>query len=359
MLPRRTVTPLHILRLASRCALQRMLAAARLAWRGLRVGLCLLCLQALAVGLLWHKARAELGQRLHRVGPDMLRLADTAQALPRRFHLNGQQLRLRVSSSTARAKAVLDAAERHCRDAAQPLRAAALALPRRHPLSPARARSQGPAALRDLRRQLAGVWREEGEGTGFVACFARTEDGADSGPMATRSLLRRIETALAQGDLSAIGQFRYVYVRRHGRRTRVLELWAEGKLDITAIAPPQGDAPGQDIALVPRPPHSRRILSAWEEGHPQRVALYRVRQGRAGALLRFYRSTLRAAGWRMLSQREKTATAPGCGPQAESLVAEKGTHMVLIVVKNLPEARNSNADGSITGQSFASVLQLH
>jgi hypothetical protein len=61
--------------------------------------------------------------------------------------------------------------------------------------------------------------------------------------------------------------------------------------------PKAGDAPGVDFPDLPRPPGSRRILSAWEEGQAPAVNIYESSTLKPDQLDKFYRAELPKLGW--------------------------------------------------------------
>lgn len=63
--------------------------------------------------------------------------------------------------------------------------------------------------------------------------------------------------------------------------------------------PSHGDAPGLDFKDLTRPPNSKRILSAWEEGHAPAINIYTVKQMNGEALEAFYRAELPKQGWEL------------------------------------------------------------
>src|SRR5258708_21096051 len=111
--------------------------------------------------------------------------------------------------------------------------------------TPAGSRAAPPGALR------VGVVRDADQRGGMVVCFA---DG-DAAPGAAGSVPDRLRTFLATHDLSVFGALRYVTVEpASDGRTRVRTIWTEGPLRIDAMFPKEGDAPGGDSILAPRPP---------------------------------------------------------------------------------------------------------
>jgi hypothetical protein len=67
---------------------------------------------------------------------------------------------------------------------------------------------------------------------------------------------------------------------------------------------PEGhsDAAGRDLAGVPRPLKSQRLLSAWEVDQPSGLALYRVSATAPARLESFYRTELSQLGWQIIER---------------------------------------------------------
>ncbi|HTV21986.1 MAG TPA: hypothetical protein VMG12_25025, partial [Polyangiaceae bacterium] len=105
--------------------------------------------------------------------------------------------------------------------------------------------------------------------------------------------LRFVET----GDLSEVGDARYFLARKvNEQRTQVLSVWTEGHFDLLGMFPAEGDAPGSDSPVVPRPPTARRTFSAIVPERPYTVRTYESRESRE-AVLQHYDNLMPAAGW--------------------------------------------------------------
>lgn len=151
-----------------------------------------------------------------------------------------------------------------------------------------------PLALSEDEEALAlGVSKQTfGEASGASACLAR---GATGGG---RDLLARAATLLRTGDLSSLGQLRYVFARKlEDGRTQSVLVWNEGPLHVDEMFPASGDAAGHDLTGVPRPRGSRRLLSAQVAGQPYGLLAYEVGQEQPLAALDRYDTELRASGF--------------------------------------------------------------
>jgi hypothetical protein len=83
-----------------------------------------------------------------------------------------------------------------------------------------------------------------------------------------------------------------------GKDVFLVMLWTDGPLNVRQMFPTEGDAPGLDFADLPRPPKSRRILSAWEEGQGPALNMYLSEHQNGKALEEHYRAELPKFGWK-------------------------------------------------------------
>jgi hypothetical protein len=149
---------------------------------------------------------------------------------------------------------------------------------------------------------------------GFVACFAPVAGapGAEVGEVRQE----------------APPTYRYVYAQRGSEKTVVITVVVDGAIQLKKLFPEEGDAPGVDAPGVPRPPGSRRTLSAREEGSPQQMTLYVTKEKSPAELEAWYRARLPDHGWRPLEGGRRNG-----GPRV--LVAgRKGTLAALVFDKD-------------------------
>jgi hypothetical protein len=152
---------------------------------------------------------------------------------------------------------------------------------------------------------------------GFVACaLPATED---------HDLAARLRL-LAAGDVGAI---RYVYAARRRGVTSFVRIWSDTPISLPRLLPESGDAPGEDIETIFRPPGSRRLLSMQEMGYPYRANLYEGSPLVPAKLAEYYRGALAGAGWRGISP------TPQCEERCR-LVAERDGRMVILLIKRQP-----------------------
>jgi hypothetical protein len=151
------------------------------------------------------------------------------------------------------------------------------------------------------------------EDRGFVGCFPEL---MGRGPEA----LADIAAALASGgDLTGLGSFDYTYARTTPRGTHVVRATFPS-LDVAAMFPAAGDAPGKDVPGVPRPPDSRRVMSSMQLGSANQLVVYAEGAGTARATLAMYRATLGDQGWTVNQ-----------GAESSAVLASRGNTLVVIV----------------------------
>jgi hypothetical protein len=231
---------------------------------------------------------------------------------PETISINGQLLMVASRQSPLSVREVLDGFTAHCTKSPDAERALAL------PVAPSAAHAAGAASSRRAREQSyfqqllevsgkLGVLRDEREGEGHLVCFAREKERAGLAAV-TRDLAELLES----GDFSRLGDLRYVTARRHTNgKTHVLTVWSEGPLRVGALFPERGDAPGSDMAGVPRLPESTRELCAQAVRHSYALRLYR--SARSGPeVLAFYDRELVRTGWqRVPTKVESGELRPG------------------------------------------------
>lgn len=282
----------------------------------LRLSAFVLSVWAIVVVVVGARVRAQLGEAMFELGPAMLRYDGAIrQDAPRDLFINGQRIRLASGTTTHDLDTVLATYEARCAASDGGLG------------DEARALTAG-GALPEQGETPIGVLRESSERRGYVACL-------DLGPtsIGAQGVLERIRRFEQTKDLAAIGDFRYVFAERTETGTHFVALWTQGAFKIEAMFPRSSDAPGRDPVAVPRPAGARRILSSWEDGHPQSLVVYEVRAMRAPNLVDFYRERLPAEGWRWV-EHERVARVARTSP---ILVAERGDSMVTLFVTDAGE----------------------
>ena len=197
--------------------------------------------------------------------------------------VNGAEVHWASARTEQSVTQVLDRYEEHCRRSPSALGVALEEIPRA---------LEDRVTLAKSDPARAGIVRDEQNGRGMVACFVR-EHASDDLDEVRRSL----EALARTGDLASMGQLRYVFAEPRERGgTRVVTMWSDGSLDLGRMFPAEGDAPGTDSSVVPRPAGSRRTLSASVLGFPAAVRIYES-DAIASELVADAGRALRAAGF--------------------------------------------------------------
>lgn len=278
-----------------------------------RVGQALLVAAFVGVvagGWVYHRARAQVTESLLGLGPQMMAYAGArSQDAPRDLVLNGEVIRFSSGTADRTADEVLDFFEARCAESDGGLHEQVLAVHQARPGVVPEPPDRGMALREDNGRR------------GYVACI---DFGSSIG---FAELTARIERYRQSGDVSDIGEMRYVFVEEDeidgAPRTHFVAMWTTGSFSLARMFPEEGDAPGRDIEGVGRPPEARRVLTGFERGVPYAMSVYQSRDDEAD-LERFYRRTLEREGFTFLDG-ERHPDAP------RTLVAEQGERMVTIV----------------------------
>ena len=171
---------------------------------------------------------------------------------------------------------------------------------------------KAPVRARAKQSLLGGIYRHEGKSEGVLACIDSQR------PLGVVELSRRLERFASSGDLSAIGNLRYVLARTDGDSTSLLVLWTDGAAPLLKMFPKVGDAAGRDVPDVPRPEDSTRLLSAFDLSAPYSIAVYRSRGTSPPVIQTSYEKRLTGQGWRVFKSKDN------------SLVAQRGTRKIVI-----------------------------
>lgn len=232
------------------------------------------------------------------VGAQLMRFAGAErQDEPRQLVVNGMILHVSSGAAERSVGEVLDHFERTCRRRVSDgfVSAASLAGVS-GPAVPAASSPEGRGAA------WVPVERQEDAERGLVACLDPM--GRELSPAAVLGALERF---LETGDLAAVGELRLVFARRGESRTAFLAIWTEGPTALLDAFPATGDAPGRDVPGVPRPPRSRRILSAYEAETDPELAIYES-DATAEATAEHYRDAMKALGYALDAERREPET---------------------------------------------------
>ena len=265
-----------------------------------RLGLFLLVLVVLASAVLLRSAHADVARFLWGAGAETMSYPGAPSEPARVLQLNG----IRVSFRTQTIPASLDEVLLHYESLCT-----------------------GPNA--GLAEQLS-MQSVRSKDAGHVACLDMGDAPRDLGSLADRFL-----RFSATGDLGALGALRYMRARRVPGmpvdHTFVLTVWADSAFDLFRMLPTDGaDAGGSDVAAVPRPRGSQRVLSAWESGSPSGLVVYRVPHESAAELESFYRSELSANGWTIIERHPSESVVID---DIRTLSAERGNRTITVLAR--------------------------
>jgi hypothetical protein len=121
----------------------------------------------------------------------------------------------------------------------------------------------------------------------------------------------------------------YVYAERRGPTTHYIGIDSPRPVELGALFPREGDAPGQDPTALPRPRSSRRAFSLFVAGRPYQAAVYLDDERQFDDLVAHYRSALPRAGWKVIA---RWKTDEGLGPRQASVVIERAGVLALLLV---------------------------
>jgi hypothetical protein len=124
---------------------------------------------------------------------------------------------------------------------------------------------------------------------------------------------------LASGKIGEVGHLRYLYFERTpSGGTRYLTVWTDDHFDLNRLFPDgEADAPGRDVAGVPRYPGTVRVLSSDERGRAGQLAVY-TGPGSPDAAALFYDARMRTLGWQADARFAKIAERQGLHKSASS-----------------------------------------
>lgn len=292
-------------------------------------GLCAFCL-ARAASARIDEAVQRFGQSLlQKLGPEII--GETQQIV-----VNGQRVLFSSQVSERPLATMLDELQRHCDSVANPALAALATLPA------AAQRKDLLAGLADPRRLTTDRYDTLDHAMGQVACIAHPQEDTD--------LERALERAMRffeSGDLSEVGDARYFLARKvTEQRTQVLSIWTEGHFDLLGMFPVEGDAPGSDSPVVPRPPTARRTFSAILPERPYTVRMYESRETRE-AILNHYDRLMPAAGW------AEQPTSEGDELRVLTRAFSRGDTLALVVLDAAREGATPVTLVELGGEGFA------
>jgi hypothetical protein len=242
--------------------------------------------QIAALSLAAKSSYASANELMMTVGAQMMRLAGAVrQDQPRTIVLNGLALRFTSGSTEAPVSAVLDFFQARCRERNGRFAEQFREITRGRPGMRV---SNDPPLGNGVLRYIVGH-------QGTVACL---DTGGQK--LEPAEIIGRIRRFLSTGELSDIGELRYVMAERQGEVTSFITFWTEGSANIFRAFGSGGDAPGLDPLYIPRPPKARRLISAWEQNQAPALTVYATSSLDLGNLARFYRERLGQLGWKVV-----------------------------------------------------------
>jgi hypothetical protein len=268
----------------------------------------------------YQRARGQLGEAMMSAGSQMMMLAEAEhQDAPRQVVINGQRIHFTSGMAPFAPTEVLDRFEARCEGANAGLMAEFSRIIAEHP------DDEGAHRMEEIG---APVLREQHGNTGYVACF----DFGDE-TVGIRGLMERYARFEETRDLHDFGDLRYVYVEpAREDRAHFVAIWTEGTLQLGELFPESGDARGADVAGIPRPPGSRRVITAHETGEDQVATIYQGSDLDQGELESFYLRELPANGWQVLDTHEHEAARRLANEIGPGVAALRGDQMVFLAL---------------------------
>ncbi len=237
------------------------------------------------------QARANAEEAVKRSGLALLQqLGPALVGDPEVAIINGQRMSLGSKVTPLGVDQVLGRFEQYCHDNSGGLSQELHAMP-----ATVAALEKLPSGLRDPSAWLTARQTATDGTAGQVACVARKNSGGG-----LQGLMDRVMAFTDSGDLGELGDARYVVARRDEKagNTLILAMWTEGSFNIPAMFPETGDAPGSDSRHLPRPPASRRVLTAEITDHPYALRMYDTKKTHA-EVLKFYEQQMEPRGFRL------------------------------------------------------------
>jgi hypothetical protein len=268
-------------------------AVRRVRWAGVvRVALYVGLVNLGISYFLMHSAYADAERSVRRLGAELTKqMGGELVGEPQAVSVNGQLLFLAAKETSLSVKAVLDRFDANCEAHSGGLREQFEKIPgfaQRQLALPVSVRDPGRIGI--IRSDAGSASDTEGEA--HLVCIAQPDAAGG-----VAGVVKRVQGFLASGDVSQIGDMRYIAARKmDDGRTQVIAIWTEGKFNIEAMFPDRGDVPGTDALDIPRPPAAVRRLSAVVPERPYAIRSYDSTLA-ARDVLSFYDQKLNAAGW--------------------------------------------------------------
>jgi hypothetical protein len=230
--------------------------------------------------------RAQAAEGALSLGRELVPFKDLLHGV-HRVSLNGEPMYVASAVTDQRMGQVLDRWETECASQSGGLAEQLDALPAEAKKA---VEKQAPAAWANR----LGIWREERDTEGSIICLERREGHG------LLDAIHALTTFAKTGDVAAIGNFRYVYVRATDTgATHVLTSFTEGSFNVFKVIGRGGVEPaGTDPPETPRPPESSRMMSAEVD---RMYGTYVFASAKApGDVFDFYRAELPGKGWQFV-----------------------------------------------------------
>ena len=306
----------------------------------LRVALFLVCVNLLCTVLYLPRARAAAEKFAVSRGLDVLKqLGPLLEGSEQAMSINGQRMFLASRVTPLSLDRVLGLFEHDCQANSGGLGQELGQLPAAPP------GTAFPAELRDPSRWL--TQREEDGRAGQLTCFV-----GRSSPGGLRGLIARLAAFAKSGDLAELGDAHYIVAERDegSHLTHVLAIWTEGHFNVLSMFPANGDAPGSDSSVVPRPPNSVRMLSAEAPDRPYALRMYDSPQ-KPSEILTGYSRQMQSRGWSKLD----VSRAGAIDFNQSTRTFTKDGRAVIVVVNTTPEEKSGVNLIELGNPGFATV----
>jgi hypothetical protein len=230
----------------------------------LRVQLYLAVAGGVAAWVTYVQARDRVDHVLGELGVGLLADLGGLEAGVEQVELNGQRFTFGAATSEQMPEDLVASFEKQCAEASGSLEADIA------PIVEAARKKGHKMPDTPLDQWLTAAEVSDDYEAARGACFVRPTDSASG------SLWQRLERFVETGHLGEIGGFRFLRAdrREDSTMTRVLAISSDGKFDLEAMLPDEGDARGSDPRLAARPPRAVRAFSARVTGRDSGAYLY-------------------------------------------------------------------------------------
>jgi hypothetical protein len=235
----------------------------------------------LGFGFRAHQVHGQLDERMLQMGEVMMRYEGAIrQDETRVVMINGEQLQFSSGVTEHTVGEVLDNFETVCEQ---------------HDAGLVERFARMPERLDGHRQtRFRPIMRGEGGAGGYVVCLDMGQD-----EMTFNELRARFDRFEDSSDVHDVGDIRYVYAQETDDPAvrHFVTFWTNGHFRFRPMMNEDGDAPGTDLTDVPRPPGSRRMITASEVGQTEAAVMYAGSPMSEWELEHFYTTSLAEHGW--------------------------------------------------------------